>query len=48
MNETRESYPSVEREYEPPRLRRLGTLAELTKAGEGPIDDGQAGFQGAS
>lgn len=48
MREVRDTKPA-EREYQPPRLNRLGTLAELTKAGIGPIEDGPGtGFQGAS
>ncbi|MFI2713242.1 lasso RiPP family leader peptide-containing protein [Micromonospora sp. NPDC018662] len=29
--------------YQPPRLTRLGTLAELTQGGELPVGDGQGG-----
>ncbi|WP_341718063.1 lasso RiPP family leader peptide-containing protein [Micromonospora sp. FIMYZ51] len=43
MSETRKKDQPVDKGYEPPRLRRLGTLAELTKGGvEGP-DDGLGG-----
>ncbi|MGC4891801.1 lasso RiPP family leader peptide-containing protein [Micromonospora sp. DT227] len=33
--------------YRPPRLTRLGTLAELTRGGELPVGDGTGG-SGAS
>ncbi|GAB3083336.1 lasso RiPP family leader peptide-containing protein [Micromonospora schwarzwaldensis] len=33
--------------YRPPRLTRLGTLADLTRGGELPVGDGQGG-SGAS
>ncbi|MET0418083.1 MAG: lasso RiPP family leader peptide-containing protein [Actinoplanes sp.] len=35
--------------YQPPRLRRLGTLAELTQGGFPgvPAADGQSGVQGS-
>ncbi|WP_229401317.1 lasso RiPP family leader peptide-containing protein [Micromonospora okii] len=35
------------REYRPPRVQRLGTLAELTRGGTLPIGDGVGG-SGAS
>ncbi|MEU4780696.1 lasso RiPP family leader peptide-containing protein [Micromonospora sp. NPDC023633] len=31
------------RDYQAPRVERLGTLAELTQGGTGPIGDGQGG-----
>ncbi|MBQ1074973.1 hypothetical protein KBX06_17635 [Micromonospora sp. C31] len=30
-------------DYRPPGVERLGTLAELTRGGTGPIGDGQGG-----
>jgi hypothetical protein len=39
----RERSPAKSREYEPPSVRRLGTLAELTKGGTVGPDDGLGG-----
>ncbi|MCI4064851.1 lasso RiPP family leader peptide-containing protein [Micromonospora sp. R77] len=35
--------PTPPRGYQPPRLNRLGTLAELTQGGDLPIGDGTGG-----
>jgi hypothetical protein len=39
----RKCSPGNSREYEPPTVRRLGTLAELTKGGTVGPDDGLGG-----
>ncbi|GIJ29625.1 hypothetical protein Vqi01_47870 [Micromonospora qiuiae] len=43
MNEIRKKAAATRGAYEPPRLRRLGTLAELTKGGTNGIPDGLGG-----
>ncbi|WBB82083.1 lasso RiPP family leader peptide-containing protein [Micromonospora sp. WMMD882] len=43
MRDIQHQAPVVEAGYQPPRLRRLGTLAELTQGGTSGPDDGLGG-----